>query len=118
MHTVGGLLPAGLLLRIAEGRDLPGTEPRRLRAARLPFGRGEAERSWECLGPLWRELRDRLPGGPRRGPPGRRRRRRRRAGTALARAWPPAGCCRLGRRPRRLRPGHAVPGLALAGTTS
>ncbi|MGW7793944.1 Eco57I restriction-modification methylase domain-containing protein, partial [Streptomyces tricolor] len=69
VHTVGGLLPAGLLLRIAEGRDLPGTSPADYGLPASRSVRDEAERSWECLGPLWRELRDRLPGGPRTGRP-------------------------------------------------
>ncbi|MFG3009008.1 Eco57I restriction-modification methylase domain-containing protein [Streptomyces cinerochromogenes] len=69
VHTVGGLLPADLLLRVAEGRDLPGTSPADYGLPSSRSVRDEAERSWEYLKPLWRELRERLPEDPETGRP-------------------------------------------------
>ncbi|MFF3005981.1 Eco57I restriction-modification methylase domain-containing protein [Kitasatospora sp. NPDC057940] len=67
--TVGGLLPNDMLLRIAEARNLPGTKPADYG---LPVSipvRDEAERAWEYLKPLWRELREALPSDPKTGAP-------------------------------------------------
>ncbi|MFJ9614948.1 Eco57I restriction-modification methylase domain-containing protein [Streptomyces noursei] len=67
VHTVGALLPADMLIRISEGKDVPGAKPA---AYGLPSSRSvrdEAERSWEYLKPLWRELRTRLPEDPETG---------------------------------------------------
>ncbi|MEW1660358.1 DNA methyltransferase [Streptomyces sp. NPDC093707] len=67
VHTVGALLPADMLVRISEGKDVPGTKSA---AYGLPSSRSvrdEAERSWEYLKPLWRELRSRLPEDPETG---------------------------------------------------
>jgi methylase of polypeptide subunit release factors len=64
IHTVGGLLPADMLARIGEGKDVPGSRP----ADYLAFGsrsvQDEAERHWDYLRSVWTELRDRLPVAP------------------------------------------------------
>ncbi|MGY5052466.1 Eco57I restriction-modification methylase domain-containing protein [Streptomyces sp. 900105755] len=61
VHTVGGLLPADMLLRISEGKDVPGAKPTDYGLPSSRSVRDEAERSWEYLKPLWRELRKHLP---------------------------------------------------------
>ncbi|MGW0797124.1 Eco57I restriction-modification methylase domain-containing protein [Streptomyces sp. NPDC002692] len=61
VHTVGGLLPADMLLRISEGKDVPGSKPSDYGLPSSRSVRDEAERGWEYLKPLWRELRKRLP---------------------------------------------------------
>ncbi|MBJ6642705.1 Eco57I restriction-modification methylase domain-containing protein [Streptomyces sp. BSE7-9] len=61
VHTVGGLLPADMLLRISEGKDVPGSKPADYGLPSSRSVRDEAERSWEYLKPLWRELRGHLP---------------------------------------------------------
>ncbi|WP_281156330.1 DNA methyltransferase [Streptomyces sp. HYC2] len=61
VHTVGGLLPADMLLRISEGKDVPGAKPADYGLPSSRSVRDEAERSWEYLKPLWRELRKHLP---------------------------------------------------------
>ncbi|WP_338687283.1 N-6 DNA methylase [Streptomyces acidiscabies] len=67
--TVGGLLPADMLLRIAEARNLPGTKSADYgMPASVPV-RDEAERAWEYLKPLWRDLRKALPSDPNTGAP-------------------------------------------------
>ncbi|MFF5857747.1 Eco57I restriction-modification methylase domain-containing protein [Streptomyces sp. NPDC012751] len=67
--TVGGLLPADMLLRIAEARNLPGTKPADYHLPASVPVRDEAERAWEYLKPLWRELRTALPADPATGAP-------------------------------------------------
>ncbi|WP_405745781.1 Eco57I restriction-modification methylase domain-containing protein [Streptomyces canus] len=67
--TVGGLLPADMLLRIPEGRNLPGTKPADYGLPSSVPVRDEAERAWEYLKPLWRELRAALPADPETGAP-------------------------------------------------
>ncbi|MGV9568609.1 Eco57I restriction-modification methylase domain-containing protein [Streptomyces nigra] len=67
--TVGGLLPADMLLRIAEARNLPGTRPADYGLPASVPVRDEAERAWEYLKPLWRELRAALPSDPVTGAP-------------------------------------------------
>ncbi|MEV7385941.1 DNA methyltransferase [Streptomyces sp. NPDC091215] len=67
--TVGGLLPADMLLRIPEGRNLPGTKPADYGLPSSVPVRDEAERAWEYLKPLWRELRAALPSDPVTGAP-------------------------------------------------
>ncbi|MDL2081089.1 N-6 DNA methylase [Streptomyces sp. GXMU-J15] len=67
--TVGGLLPADMLLRIAEARNLPGTKPADYGLPASVPVRDEAERAWEYLKPLWRELRTALPSDPVTGAP-------------------------------------------------
>lgn len=67
--TVGGLIPADMLLRIAVARSLPGTKPADYGLpASVPVS-AEAERAWEYLRPLWRELRAALPSDPTTGAP-------------------------------------------------
>ncbi|WP_316755400.1 Eco57I restriction-modification methylase domain-containing protein [Streptomyces herbicida] len=61
VHTVGGLLPADMLLRVSEGKDVPGSKPADYGLPSSRSVRDEAERSWEYLKPLWRELRKHLP---------------------------------------------------------
>ncbi|GHB02945.1 MULTISPECIES: Eco57I restriction-modification methylase domain-containing protein [Streptomyces] len=67
--TVGGLLPADMLLRIAEARNLPGTRPADYGLPASVPVRDEAERAWEYLKPLWRDLRTALPADPKTGAP-------------------------------------------------
>ncbi|MFB9736121.1 Eco57I restriction-modification methylase domain-containing protein [Streptomyces thermocoprophilus] len=69
VSTVGGLLPADMLLRIAEARNLPGTKPADYGLPASVPVRDEAERAWEYLKPLWRELRAALPSDPTTGAP-------------------------------------------------
>ncbi|MER6141528.1 DNA methyltransferase [Streptomyces sparsogenes] len=66
---VGGLLPADMLLRIAEARNLPGTKPADYGLPASVPVRDEAERAWEYLKPLWRDLRTALPSDPNTGAP-------------------------------------------------
>ena len=61
VHTVGGLLPADMLVRISEGKDVPGSKPADYGLPSSRSVRDEAERSWEYLKPLWRDLRKHLP---------------------------------------------------------
>ncbi|MFE0349602.1 Eco57I restriction-modification methylase domain-containing protein [Streptomyces griseoluteus] len=61
VHTVGGLLPADMLLRISEGKDVPGSKPADYGLPSSRSVRDEAERSWEYLKPLWRDVRKHLP---------------------------------------------------------
>ncbi|MGW3729256.1 Eco57I restriction-modification methylase domain-containing protein [Streptomyces sp. NPDC000851] len=69
VHTVGALLPADMLVRISEGKDVPGSKPADYGLPSSRSVRDEAERSWEYLKPLWRELRTRLPEDPETGAP-------------------------------------------------
>ncbi|MFJ9885301.1 Eco57I restriction-modification methylase domain-containing protein [Streptomyces sp. NPDC091287] len=69
ISTVGGLLPADMLLRVAEARNLPGTRPADYGLPASVPVRDEAERAWEYLKPLWRELRAALPSDPKTGVP-------------------------------------------------
>ncbi|WP_407549366.1 N-6 DNA methylase [Streptomyces sp. Pv4-95] len=67
--TVGGLLPGDMLVRIAEARNLPGTKSADYGLPGSVTVRDEAERAWEYLKPLWRELRAALPADPKTGAP-------------------------------------------------
>jgi hypothetical protein len=67
--TVGGLLPTDMLLRIAEARNLPGTASADYGLPASVPVRDEAERAWEYLKPLWRDLRAELPSDPTTGAP-------------------------------------------------
>ncbi|MCW8382767.1 Eco57I restriction-modification methylase domain-containing protein [Streptomyces justiciae] len=67
--TVGGLLPADMLIRIAEARNLPGTKSADYGLPASVPVRDEAERAWEYLKPLWRDLRKALPSDPNTGAP-------------------------------------------------
>ncbi|MCT9008288.1 Eco57I restriction-modification methylase domain-containing protein [Streptomyces rhizosphaerihabitans] len=67
VHTVGGLLPADMLVRISEGKvtkDLRGLAPADYRIPGSRSVRDEAERQWDNLKSLWRELREKLPAEP------------------------------------------------------
>ncbi|SPF04337.1 Eco57I restriction-modification methylase domain-containing protein [Streptomyces sp. MA5143a] len=67
VHTVGGLLPADMLVRISEGKvtkDLKGLAPADYRIPGSRSVRDEAERHWDNLKSLWRELREKLPAAP------------------------------------------------------
>lgn len=64
IHTVGGLLPADMLARVAEGKDVPGSLPADYGVVGRRSVRDEAERHWDYLRSLWIELRERLPGAP------------------------------------------------------
>ncbi|MER5778905.1 DNA methyltransferase [Streptomyces sp. NPDC002039] len=66
---VGGLLPSDMLLRIAEARNLPGTKSADYGLPASVPVRLEAERAWEYLKPLWRDLRAALPSHPETGAP-------------------------------------------------
>ncbi|MFJ4903447.1 Eco57I restriction-modification methylase domain-containing protein [Streptomyces sp. NPDC088727] len=61
VQTVGALLPADMLVRISENKDVPGSKPADYGMPSSRSVHAEAERSWEYLKPLWRELRKRLP---------------------------------------------------------
>ncbi|MEU3999198.1 DNA methyltransferase, partial [Streptomyces fungicidicus] len=69
VHTVGGLLPADMLVRVSEGRDVPGSKPADYGLPSSRSVRDEAERSWEYLKPLWRDLRKHLPEDTETGVP-------------------------------------------------
>ncbi|MGQ4485896.1 DNA methyltransferase [Streptomyces sp. SAS_281] len=69
VQTVGALLPADMLVRISEGKDTPGSKPADYGLPSSRSVRDEAERSWEYLKPLWRDLRKRLPEHPETGAP-------------------------------------------------
>ncbi|MFI0542692.1 Eco57I restriction-modification methylase domain-containing protein [Streptomyces sp. WSLK1-3] len=69
VHTVGGLLPADMLVRISEGKDVPGSKPADYGLPSSRSVRDEAERSWEYLKPLWRDLRKHLPEDRETGDP-------------------------------------------------
>ncbi|MFD4235850.1 Eco57I restriction-modification methylase domain-containing protein [Streptomyces sp. NPDC058542] len=68
VHTVGGLLPADMLVRISEskeGKDVPGSTPSDYHVIGPRRSvRDEAERHWDYLKSIWRELRDKLPVSP------------------------------------------------------
>ncbi|MFJ5142044.1 Eco57I restriction-modification methylase domain-containing protein [Streptomyces sp. NPDC088707] len=67
VHTVGALLPADMLVRISEAKstkDLRGLAPSDYRIAGSRSVRDEAERHWDNLKSLWRELREKLPVEP------------------------------------------------------
>ncbi|MCQ6555437.1 N-6 DNA methylase [Streptomyces sp. C10-9-1] len=61
VHTVGGLLPADMLLRIADGKDVKGSAPADYQVIGARSVRDEAERHWDYLKSVWRELREKLP---------------------------------------------------------
>ncbi|MFE5967974.1 Eco57I restriction-modification methylase domain-containing protein [Streptomyces sp. NPDC056463] len=69
VHTVGGLLPTDMLIRISEGKDVPGSKSADYGLPSSRSVRDEAERGWEYLKPLWRELRTRLPENRETGVP-------------------------------------------------
>ncbi|REE98222.1 Eco57I restriction-modification methylase domain-containing protein [Thermomonospora umbrina] len=62
VHTVGGLIPADMLVRISEGKDVSGSRPADYQVMGSRSVRDEAERRWDYLKSVWKELRTRLPG--------------------------------------------------------
>ncbi|WP_439655925.1 Eco57I restriction-modification methylase domain-containing protein [Lentzea sp. HUAS TT2] len=63
-HTVGGLLPADMLVRISEGKDVKGSLPADYRVIGSRSVRDDAERRWDYLKAVWSELREQLPRAP------------------------------------------------------
>ncbi len=63
-HTVGGLIPADMLVRISEGKDVTGSTPADYRIVGSRSVRDEAERHWDYLKSVWRELREQLQPAP------------------------------------------------------
>nr|WP_062338849.1 DNA methyltransferase [Herbidospora sakaeratensis] len=64
VHTVGGLLPADMLLRISEGKDVIGSKPADYKVIGSRSVRDDAERHWDYLKSVWKELRGKLPVAP------------------------------------------------------
>ncbi|MFU8874345.1 Eco57I restriction-modification methylase domain-containing protein [Micromonospora sp. SL4-19] len=64
VHTIGGLIPADMLVGIAEGKDVSGSKPADYRVIGSRSVRDEAERHWDYLKSVWKELRDQLPVAP------------------------------------------------------
>ena len=58
VRTVGGLLPADMLLRIAEGKDVSGSRPADYHVVGVRSVQAAAERHWDFLKGAWRALRD------------------------------------------------------------
>ncbi|WP_427922819.1 Eco57I restriction-modification methylase domain-containing protein [Streptomyces sp. cg40] len=64
VHTIGGLIPADMLVRISEGKDVVGSKPADYRIIGARSVRDEAERHWDYLKSVWLELRTKLPVAP------------------------------------------------------
>jgi len=64
VHTVGGLLPADMLLRISEGKGVRGCLPDDYKVIGSRTVRDDAERHWDYLKSVWKELRQKLPVAP------------------------------------------------------
>ncbi len=64
VHTIGGLIPADMLLRISEGKDVSGSKPADYRVVGSRSVRDDAERHWDYLKSVWKELRDKLSVAP------------------------------------------------------
>ncbi|MBN1174072.1 MAG: N-6 DNA methylase [Micromonosporaceae bacterium] len=64
VHTVGGLLPADMLLRISEGKGVKGCAPGDYNVVGSRSVRDDAERHWDYLKSVWKELREQLPVAP------------------------------------------------------
>jgi hypothetical protein len=60
VRTVGGLLPADMLIRIAEGRDVSGSRPADYHVVGVRSVEDAAERHWDFLKGAWRVLRDKI----------------------------------------------------------
>jgi hypothetical protein len=58
VYTVGGLLPADMLIRIAEGKDISGSRPADYHVVGVRSVQDAAERHWNFLKGAWRALRD------------------------------------------------------------
>ncbi|KQV14971.1 MULTISPECIES: DNA methyltransferase [unclassified Kitasatospora] len=69
VHTVGALLPVDILLRISEGKDVSGSKPADYGVIGSRSVRDDAERHWDYLKAIWRELRVRLPENEETGAP-------------------------------------------------
>ncbi|TKA11901.1 Eco57I restriction-modification methylase domain-containing protein [Actinacidiphila oryziradicis] len=72
VHTIGGLIPADMLVRISEskeGKDVPGSKPADYGVIGSRSVRDDAERRWDYLKAVWRELRVRLPEDKETGAP-------------------------------------------------
>ena len=60
VRTIGGLLPADMLIRIAEGRDVSGSRPADYHVVGARSVQDAAERHWDFLKGAWRVLRDKI----------------------------------------------------------
>ena len=80
IRVVGGLLPADMLARIADGKDISGSSPADYHVVGARSVQDDAERHWDYLKGAWRALRDR----PRRAE----------RPTDPAGLAPRTGCCR------------------------
>ncbi|MCE6993280.1 N-6 DNA methylase [Saccharothrix sp. S26] len=69
VDTIGGLLPADMLLRISEGKDVRGCAPADYRVLGSRSVRDDAERHWDYLKGVWTELREHLPAAPEQDAP-------------------------------------------------
>lgn len=61
VHTIGGLLPSDMLVRISEGKDVSGCKPADYRVIGSRSVSDEAERHWEYLKTVWAEVRQQFP---------------------------------------------------------
>jgi len=57
IHVVGGLLPADMLVRIADGKDISSSRPADYHVVGARSVRDDAERHWDYLKGAWRALR-------------------------------------------------------------
>jgi len=57
IHVVGGLLPADMLVRIADGKDISGSRPADYHVVGARSVQDDAERHWDYLKGAWRALR-------------------------------------------------------------
>ncbi|HVV12026.1 Eco57I restriction-modification methylase domain-containing protein [Amycolatopsis sp.] len=64
VHTIGALLPADMLARISEGKDVAGCLPSDYRVVGSRSVSDEAERHWDYLRSVWADLRAKLPVAP------------------------------------------------------
>ncbi|MEO3826037.1 DNA methyltransferase [Actinomadura sp. B10D3] len=64
VHTIGGLLPADMLVRISEGKDVEGSKPADYDIFGSRSVPDEAERHWDYLKSVWKDLRGKLPVAP------------------------------------------------------
>ncbi|MEO3890908.1 DNA methyltransferase [Nonomuraea sp. B5E05] len=69
VHTVGGLLPSDILIRISEGKGVPGCLPADYKVYGARSVRDDAERHWDYLKSVWKELRGTLPVAPEAAAP-------------------------------------------------
>ena len=63
IRTVGGLLPADMLTRIADGRDVSASKPADYHVVGVRSVQDAAERHWDYLKGAWRALRASVPAG-------------------------------------------------------